>query len=366
MSSPHFDQLGTYLVAKTSALQMQSGDLPFVRQWLDDAPTHASPGSMASWGAITANLVQYLATGDRFDAAEPDAQRLGAYLEAMRALDPSVWWMDGPRQTRVSNRTGADISIITKPVYRGFFDVCEMLAYSNLRKSNPLLKQLVENDDWSPTPLLYHLDKMREEQIRQVGIEHDCSATIGHIAQGYLLSALRPLVLDTRWRPDDTPIYGDTWLCHENSARQGNLVQAQRGREFVQRLAKSTPSQVDKMLTFILWSSDLIGKDIADFFPLRLGECNAQPTLHALVGIMIDENERNSAEKARAVTHELSRHHPELLHLLNVHLSIFPEANRITSMAEVLVSGFDALRGRTSDTGMVVGPGVFDETAPST
>ena len=142
MPSPHFDQLGTYLVDKTSALQMRAGDLPFVRQWLDDAPTHALSGSMASWGVITANLVQYLARGDRFDAAEPDATRLGAYLEAMRALDPSVWWMDGPRQTHVSDRTGADISVVTKPVYRGFFDVCEMLSYTQLEKKQSLAQKV--------------------------------------------------------------------------------------------------------------------------------------------------------------------------------------------------------------------------------
>ena len=201
---------------------------------------------------------------------------------------------------------------------------------------------------------------MRDEQIRQVSMEHECSATIGQIAQGYFLRALRPLVLDTRWRPDDTPIYGDTWLCHENSARQGNLVQAQRGREFVQRFAKSTPSQVHKMLNFVLRSEDLIAKDMSDFFPLRLSECDAKPVLHALVGILTDEDSRNSPEKAQALKSELRRHHGELLDLLMVHLSIFPEANRIDSMADVLVPGFDTLRGR-SVAPMAIGPGVFDE-----
>lgn len=71
-----------------------------------------------------------------------DATRLGAYLEAMRALDPSVWWMDGPRQTHVSDRTGADISVVTKPVYRGFFDVCEMLSYTQLEKKQSLAQKV--------------------------------------------------------------------------------------------------------------------------------------------------------------------------------------------------------------------------------
>ena len=102
------------------------------------------------WGAPQGPYVVLPVFGGRslrgtvgtFGDAPTDATRLGAYLEAMRALDPSVWWMDGPRQTHVSDRTGADISVVTKPVYRGFFDVCEMLSYTQLEKKQSLAQKV--------------------------------------------------------------------------------------------------------------------------------------------------------------------------------------------------------------------------------
>lgn len=357
----HFDQFGAYLALKTPQLRMTEEDLPFMRDWLDAAPTQASPGAMASWGRIMANLVQYLYKKSDLDPMEFDQQRLGAYFDRMTELPLDVWWTPGPEETHVHGVTGRDISVVSKPVYKAFWDVCYMLGHSRLEYTNPLLKQLVEDYHWNPTPVLLSLNAMRNEQIAHAYISSDFQLTIRDTAQGVFLQALRPLILDTSWRPEDTSLYGDMWLAHDNVTRNGNLRQSRRGREFALRFAKAVPSQTDKALQFLAMSNDISTAGIEDFFPLRLATCDALLTMHSLVSLFTDTESDTGRDKSAVVQAQLKRHHPEVLNLLKTHMSIFPEASKVSSMAEVLVNGFDTLRGRSPAAMMKVSSDVFDD-----
>ena len=161
MASPNFDQLGTQLANKSSAEGMLANDLVLVRAWLDDAPSQASPGAMASWGTLISNLLDHLSDDDSSStvhSAKKDYMRLGTYLNAMQALDSAIWWTFLPRTSFVSSGgPGVHNQIVAKPfynVYNGFYDVCKCLAAGGLDESNALLQQLVEHDNWDPTELL--------------------------------------------------------------------------------------------------------------------------------------------------------------------------------------------------------------------
>lgn len=249
--SSHFDQYGAYLTTKTASAIDAAVDLDAVRGWLDDASVHASSDAVASWGHLITHLLQYLSKATFTDTIADDAQRLHAYLEAMRTLEPEVWWAQKYQgELAKSRRPCCD-------VYEAFENVCSQLNASGLHRTNPTLKNLVEKRSWNPTPLLTSLNAMKSQQLHYARLYVHRDHSLRGIAQGKLLQALRPLVLDTTWRPCDTPLYGDTWLVHDSSARNGNLDEAKRGREFVQRFARSTPSQTDKIVTFISFSKDI-------------------------------------------------------------------------------------------------------------
>lgn len=370
MAVPNFDQRGADLAKKT-ALKMFKEDLIVVREWLDDAASQASPGAMASWGTLISNLLEHLSddSSSTVHSAKTDYMRLGTYLNAMQALDSSIWWTRGPRNSfGSSGGPGVHTQIVAKPVYEiynAFYDVCKCLDAGGLERSNTLLRNLVEREAWDPTKLLVVLNTMHQQQLNEAEARRQWKAgwTVGirDTAQGQLLRALRPLVLDTPWRPQDTTRYGDTWLVHDNILRNGDLEQAQRSKEFVQRFATSTPSQTDKLVAFMLSSSGLSAQGLADFFPLHLANCQAKETLHALVGILTDSGSQHAHDKAERIEFLLNAHHPEIMSILKMHLSIFPDADRINSMAEVLVLGFDTLRGRGPVLTMDVASDVFDD-----
>lgn len=101
-------------------------------------------------------------------------------------------------------------------------------------------------------------------------------------------------------------------------------------------------------------------QEMTDAFPLNFSDCKAFETLHALVGILTENGSPHALEKAERIEFLLDTHHPDTMSLLRMHLSIFPGADKTSSMAEVLVPGFDTLRGRgpTIDTFS----GAFDGT----
>ena len=66
------------------------------------------------------------------------------------------------------------------------------------------------------------------------------------------IKALRPLLLDTTWRPKDMGIYGDMWSVHANARGTNYLRQEERARKFIKTLAQCTASQTHKALQALL------------------------------------------------------------------------------------------------------------------
>lgn len=112
----------------------------------------------------------------------------------------------------------------------------------------------------------------------------------------------------------------------------------------------------------MLSSKDVRVQEINEAFPLHFADCQAKETLHALVGVLTDRGSQRAHDKAERIEFLLNAHHPEIMSILKMHLSIFPDADRINSMAEVLVLGFDTLRGRGLVPTMDVASDVFDDT----
>ena len=66
------------------------------------------------------------------------------------------------------------------------------------------------------------------------------------------IKALRPLLLDTTWRPKDMGIYGDMWSVHANARGTNYRRQEERARKFIKTLAQCTASQTHKALQALL------------------------------------------------------------------------------------------------------------------
>ena len=349
----YFHRMGEYLAFKIEK-HFKDEDLPYLRQWLDDAPSQAGPETHGVWGMLIGRLAERLARLGSLMPEEADDARLRSYFTAMEKLDPKHWWLDGKEQTQ-ENIHGEKFTFTEKPVYEGFEYLCFMLGQTDMDACHPMLLPIVESQSWEPTGLLLCLDSMHEEQqLNHTRTGWD-AAKFQHTAQGGFLKALRPLLLDTTWRPKDMDVYGDMWFVHANARGTNYLKQEQRARKFIKILAQCTASQTHKALQALLNydARDVDDKCVDDFFPLRLSTCPAQETLDALIALWTEKDEEGETEKAQAVQRKLYYHHPEVHQLLSTHFSIFPDADAQTSFSQASVPAFDALWGRAQETAVL-------------
>ena len=352
-NTDYFHRMGDYLAFKIGR-HFKDEDLPYLRQWLDDAPRQASPQAYGTWGKLLGLLGERLGNLGSLMPGEADDARLRSYLVAMEELDAQHWWFEGKEITE-KNIHGEEITFREKSVYQGFEHLCYALGAKEMDASHPMLLPLVESRLWDPSALLLRLDSMRREQMERHLIMGWGSAKFRHTAQGAFLKALRPLLLDTTWRPKDMGIYGDMWSVHANARGTNYLRQEERARKFIKTLAQCTASQTHKALQALLDydAHHVDDKCVADFFPLRLSTCPAQETLEALIALWTERDKTGETEKAQAIQRKLYYYHPEVHQLLCTHFSIFPEVDARTSFAQASTPAFDALWGRAQEVAVL-------------
>lgn len=347
----YFQQHGTYLAQKTRSL-MEKDDLVFMRQWLDDAPLQTEPVDMHSWGTVLKHVLKYYESDLNVSEKLGDHLRLGVYFEAMAALPNEQWWTKGPSVQRSHSVSGISVQTTTHPVYDAFGSLCSMLEQPGLTRTQSHLYMLIKSGTWEPDALLETLNRMQALQKRYVGQTNDCQG-LEATAQGTLLRALRPLVLDTDWRPKDTDMYGNVWQVHDTTNRESRWDDAKRSQHFVQTWLRSTPSQTHQAMAFLssaLYQSSYSPSDnTGDFFPLDLTSCKPIEALRAAVDIF---HEPKGAQL-------LAEHHPALVELIQMHLALSETPHSDTPMLEALVPSFK-IKFQGGDPTMTVDSKIFE------
>lgn len=100
------------------------------------------------------------------------------------------------------------------------------------------------------------------------------------------------------------------------------------------------------MLEKILASTRIDPETLVSFFPLDLSKCDAYRVLNVLIGLLTEGGRNDPTYKANVIAEQLRVHNPGLSSLLQKHLTLPPEACKENSMADLLVSGFNALYRR--------------------
>lgn len=326
----YFQQHGIYLAQKVKA-GIEANDLVFMRQWLDDAPLQKDPVDMHSWGMILHHLLEYQQGHPIVSPKDGDHVRLGAYFEATAGLSAERWWEKGPNVLHMHSISGMAVSSPSYPAYDALCMVCSTLERSGLSHVQPHLGLLVKEGLWEPDDLLGVLDRMRGHQIGYMGKTNDFG-TMSITAQGKLLRALRPLVLDTEWRPKNVDVYGDVWEVHDYRVYDNQWDSALREKKFAQQWLKSVPSQNHKALAFVGEALDLMTHelDLDNLFPMDLRTCDPLKALKAALLIM-------AASEGADI---LKKHHPALVELLQMHSSLSDGPGSDDPMLEALVPSF--------------------------
>lgn len=302
------------------------------RKWFDFAPDHASVQDLTHWGRLLTVLL------DEKTPSSEDARRLKDYLNAMTNLPSSQW--------SFKNAT-PDLKNRIQTPGAAFGDLLRCVCEIQGARSHPIFRELVSNG-WSFDPLV---EKLTEVQAL---VQKTPPSLVLGTTKGALFRILWPLMHDTDWRPSDNGLYADMLVVNDMGASQRDILCAAH-------FSKSVPSQNTKVLEKLLYSTNIGPADIALFFPMDVSKCEAFPILDTFVGILTEGGRDDLTYKARIVSEQLHLHNPELSSLLQMHLTLFPEANELDSMAEMLVPAFNTLYGRVVEPAFVLGGDFFDE-----
>lgn len=351
-SSNYFAEHGLYLVAKTANPKLDDDDLRFVRQWLDDAPSMAQSSdmpTMAAWGMLMGRLASHSPDATPTHSTSADALRLLAYLNTMAEMPLEDWWASGVEETEY-DEDGDEFEHTPKPVYDAFLGVWNRLAEPKLNHhTHALLHHLATKTEWTPDITMKRLHQTYGRQIEYASVGPRGLATIRDTAKGSFLQALRPLLLDTPWRPRNPDVYGNMWAIHDYAAGPAWDL-ATREKAFAKTLLAALPSETDKALRGLLNSSQATQHHVDVFFPLRLRTCAVEETLDALIELVNKRKGKGTDSELHPVAVEmkvqLKKYHPDIASMLDVHATMFPEATAGNTFSSTLLHGFKTLLGR--------------------
>lgn len=290
-------------------------------------------------------LTRYLkAMGKGHDAG--DTALLASYLHALAALPVEAWMKEASyHQTRGAITSP---SYRPRPLYDGVQGVTAVLEGHGMQTSHPLLQQAVGQGLLDPTHVWRRLNAGLDAQNEYLRDKHGAPSPLPKTAQGLFLRALRPLILDTAWRPADTSMYEQLWGVHGPGTFAGDGLASgvcPRNDEFVRFLLSMGDEQLHGALQYMA-QHEMDQSTLDLFFPLPLKDCVAIAVLHALLLLFSPGESVSRTSTREGLFVRMRAHHQNLLDLIEVHLQMFPGPFEAQSQVDVLLEPFDRLRGR--------------------
>lgn len=382
MDQPTFDARGIELLKSYRDLfvtgESSEGVIGPIREWLDEAGIRKATHLSYVWGGLCQAVLEQHPQDTRLSVAVEKLMALmGNTVELQERRDEKKSLLDdtsrifGYLNAIVNTRKDEFFAIGEDPSTRTLFNrnvYAQKPSYDALKS---LLDGLRSTDDlpcgirealfshnaWNPVPLLEKLQSWRDEQIQYLrdSTGNPYATHIEDTVQGSLLNVLKDAVADGVWLPQDTSVCSELWkVVHPKKLAE------EKACTLMSRLWNSMPNQAGAGLYTVLAQEGMTPKQLDVFFPLNLDASDKRHMLVTLVQIcyLCRGGARflspMDIEQSQQFESRVMQYHPELFHLLDMHLSFFPYSASTEENTTILVNGFDNMRGtRTTLDGPV-------------
>lgn len=303
-------------------------------------------------GQLLSNLlehVNYLRVYPE-DLVRTDATLLARYFDALSVLPVADFMAD----LRDVMDTGAAANRVpSKPVYDALNTLVQNLVTNEgMGKSHPVLKDMTDMRMMDPEKMIGHLSSFMREQILYLHDKEGMTPNFVDTAQGCLLMAMRPLLLDTDWRPSNKGLYTQLWIIHDGLSLLESSRLEPREVAFVSEMMQGGGETLHDALGYLMRKVQLRDKVLDAFFPMPFEGCKAETVLHNLVCLATEEAGGLYARKASAFMERLNAHHPDVCSLVQTHIHLFGDAVLAQVNSGAMVESFERMmKGRPLNVG---------------
>lgn len=279
-----------------------------------------------------------------------DATLLARYFEALSQL-PVEEFMEDFHSALDSGASGNRLA--PKPVYDALNQLVQNLVTpEGMGQSHPMLKYMTDMRVMDPEKLVGHMSSFLREQILYLHDKEDMTPNFVDTAQGCLLMAMRPLLLDTDWRPWEKGLYTQLWIIHDGLGLLENSRLEPREVAFISAMMQGGPDTLHDALGYLMRKVQLRDKVLDAFFPMPFEGCNAEVVLHSLVCLATEEAGGLYARKATAFMQRLNAHHPDVCNVVQTHIHLFGDATLAQAHSGAMVESFERImKGATLNIG---------------
>lgn len=293
---------------------------------MDVSATH-TPQELIDWSARVLNAFSHC---DTVEDVEECARSTVQYFDALARCTKDEWLSEQPLKGWISRHA---------TVHDGFSVVVDTLN-NRSRNSANVLRALLVQHRWDPTPLLSSLDALFEQKDGAEHYWHNWYERAKNKAQSALLKTLL-VGIDQGWHPPNLPVYGNMWCCLYEPGASGMV-------ERLRVLREALPSGTHACLTALLCSTSVDPAVIPLLFPLSMQSCDSSVLAELLISLVTEGGQNDPTYKAVAVQNLLAQHHPEVSSLLSMHLDMIPGVSEQNTYYELLVEGINTILGRAT------------------
>lgn len=301
-------------------------DADALRGWLSQMPQRLSETSIEVWTLLMGGLIWV--TGSEQPAKEQDCLLLKQVLDHALTVPMHEWLAE----QSTSRENGAEDDYTEKrPAYDALRWLMFMLANGYRDEGPATVFVEVLQHHWEPGPLLWHLDQAREIQALYMDDDRSpgCST-----AQNLLIQAVLSAMGTTPWRPQNHPVWELLWQrgIHTYYHDEAHYESGPPPRQSEKRNAAAAAYQLFPEHTALMLSSYFQWKDLRrhlppeKLFPLALQQDDDDKLLRALLYSRYQQH--NTHNGGIAFNRALVQHHPEVVHLLDMHNSFYAQPHQ--------------------------------------
>lgn len=309
-------------------------------------------------GMLLKQLLENAPHGKRYKQQDIDAdgKLLGEYFNALTSLPSSELMADFESPLKRKN------DVDPKPIYDALNAVAQSLIMSEgLGATHPALLSMQQHAHVDPTALLLHLTSFLRAQVVYLKDREDMMPSFTDTAQGCLLMALEPLMLDSAWRPSDPSFYEQFWMGHQGLSQYENTQLEPRYVEFVRiMMAEGKGADLHYALGHLRHKVLVRDAVLEAFFPLPLEGCETPQVLENIVHLVTEQASGMYAKKSAAFTMLLGKHHPEVASMLQMNIQLFQVPEDAQAHYGGMLESFERILSG-GNVNMVPLPGYFSE-----
>ena len=330
-------------------------DKEALRQWLTEAPGRLRQTSLAAWTSL-AGLLLWV-THDSGIAHPKDGHLVRKLLDHALTVPIHMWMAEGEPLVKESvnpNHVPSDeedepSDHDARPAYDALRGLTGMMAMAEAGLGpHPTLTAVLASG-WQPGPLLAHLEQAREIQM----LYCERPQTLTRTAQGYLVDGILSAIGTSEWRPEAHPAMALLWgpevqeyYSQEPDHTLGQeRLRSQELGQAAQRVFQAFPEHAAQALrTFVDMPALRRHMGAAAFFPFPFDKSHDVQTLGALLRCW-QQRDNVFHRGTKGFCDELTRHHPDVANLLEMHCSFYTQPNHALNNLPSIIEAFEHVVG---------------------